>query len=332
MRVMVCLLVLLAAPVLFAQDGLTVEVEPIVEGKAEPGKDFAFKLHFVVPEGHHAYHKDNPGFNVPVKVEWKSLAGLELVKEDWPEPHKKVDEYGEEWELGPVFDIAYTFKVPADAKGELTVTGSHDTQFCNAEACFQSAGDFTATIEVAGAAQPEPEIQLPEAKASVSFTGPAQAGGEATLKWTFEFTKGYHGYHKDNPGYGMAPNFDWTELSGLTLKEARWPEPKKHVIDADWTEWEYPDTVTIEFVFSVPKDAKGELPVKATWNAQVCDEDACYDRKGEVSTTLMISAEPVKEEKNDATDDHGFYLDFDYALEKARAENKPLLVDFNGKT
>lgn len=328
MRVIACLLVLLAAPVLFAQDGLTVEVEPVVKGKATPGKEFIFKLNFVVPEGFHAYHKDNPGFSLPVKVEWKSLAGLELVKEEWPEPHKKKDEYGEEWELGPVFDIAYTFKVPADAKGKLTVTGSHETQFCDAEGCYMSDGDFTATIEVA-AAEAKPEPELPELKASATFTGPAQPGGEVVLKWTFEYTEGYHLYDKDNPGYGMAPNFDWKELSGLKLKDAKWPEPIKHEIDKDWVEWEHASPLTIEFTFTVPKDAKGELPIKAAWTAQICDENACFDRKGELAATLTIAT--ATEEKNDAKDDHGFYLDFDYALEQARAENKPLLVDFNGR-
>ncbi|MBZ0137984.1 MAG: hypothetical protein K8I27_16630 [Planctomycetes bacterium] len=331
MRVMACLLLLLAAPVLFAQPDSTVEVEPVVEGTAVPGKEYTFKLHFVVPEGYHAYHKDNPGYSLPVKVTWQTLAGLELVGETWPEPHKNKDEYGEEWELGPIFDIAYTFKVPQDAKGRLKVTGSHETQFCDAEGCFMSEGDFTATIEVAaGEAAAEPKVQLPEAKAAATFTAPAQPGGEATLKWTFTFTKGYHAYHKDTPGYGMAPNFDWTELSGLTLKEARWPEAKKHEIEPGWVEWEYPDEVTIEFVFSVPRDATGELTLKADWNAQVCDEDACYDRAGSVSATLTVAA-ASEEGKRDAKDTHGFYLDFDYALERARAENKLLLADFNGR-
>lgn len=328
MRVVACLLVLLAAPVLLSQDGLSVKVEPVVDGKAEPGKEFTIKLNFVVPEGFHAYHKDNPGYSQPVKVKWKSLAGLELLREDWPEPHKKVDEFGEEWELGPIFDIAYTFKVPADAQSKLTVTGSHETQFCDAEGCYNSEGDFSAEIEVAGSGAPAP--QIPEARVSTSFTAPAKPGGEAILKWTFEFTKGYHGYHKDNPGYGMAPNFDWTELSGLTLKEARWPEPKKHEIEPGWIEWEYPDGFSIEFVFSVPADASEELTVRADWNAQVCDEEACFDRKGSTSATLTVASAAPPEDKS-ATDAHGFYLDFDYALEKARKENKLLLVDFNGE-
>lgn len=292
MRVIACLLVLLAAPILFAQGGLSVEVEPVVEGQAEPGKEFTFNLHFIVPDGFHAYHKDNPGYSLPVKIEWKSLAGLELVKEDWPEPHKNKDEYGEEWELGPIFDIAYTFKVPADAKGKLTVTGSHDIQFCDAEGCYVSEGDFSATIDVAAAeAMPEAKPDLPEVKAGATFTGPAKPGGDVVLSWTFEFTEGYHLYHKDNPGYSLAPTFDWRELSGLRLKDTKWPEPKKHVIEEDWVEWEHASPLTIEFTFSVPRDARGELPIKASWTAQICDENACFDRKGELTTSLTISGD-----------------------------------------
>ena len=339
MRVLASLLVLLAAPVLFAQGGLSVDVEPLVEGKAKPGQEYTMKLHFIVPDGYHAYHKDNPGYSLPVNVEWTSLAGLELVKEDWPEPHKKKDEISEEWELGPIFDIAYTFKVPSDATGTLTIGGSYEVQFCDAEGCYMSEGDFSAPIAVAasvappspgpGLPGPKPAPNLPKVEADISFSGPAQPGGEAVLKWTFEFTEGYHLYHMDNPGYSLPPTFDWKELSGLKLKDTKWPEPIKHEIEEGWVEWEHANPLTIEFTFTVPEDVKGELPIKAAWTAQICDENACFDRKGEADATLTIAtaSAPI----NDATDDHGFYLDFEYALEKARKENKLLLVDFNGE-
>jgi thiol:disulfide interchange protein len=42
-------------------------------------------------------------------------------------------------------------------------------------------------------------------------------------------------------------------------------------------------------------------------------------------------ADPEPELDPARVDDHGFYLDFDYALEQARQQNKPLLVDFNGR-
>ncbi|MCA8911516.1 MAG: thioredoxin family protein [Planctomycetes bacterium] len=330
MRYAVCLLLLaVLAPAIQAQMGLTVECEPVVEGKATPGGEYTLKLRFTVPDGYHAYHKDNPGYSQPVNVTWKELSGLELVKDTWPEPHKHADDYGEEWELSGTFDIAYTFKVPADASGTLTVSGHHETQFCDADGCMQSEDDFTAEIPVEGAAATE-EPELPIATAELSFTGPAQPGGQATLEWKFTFTKGFHCYAKGNPGTGIAPEFTWSELSGLKLVDEQWPTPEK-VEDADLgEEWEYPDGVTIKFIFDVPEDAKGDLPIKAKWSALVCDPEACFMRDGHATATLTVT-EPEKPAFSDEKNELGFYLDFDYAINKALEEERPLLVDFNGK-
>jgi DsbC/DsbD-like thiol-disulfide interchange protein len=335
MRLAIIALLLAVAPTLWAQ-GLTVDVQPVVEGKAEPGKDYILKLRFTVPQGYHAYHKDNPGYSLPVDVKWKELSGLELATATWPEPHKHKDEFSEEWELSGTFDIAYTFKVPAGATGKLTITGSHETQFCDAEGCLQAQGDFSATIEVAEAkATPvgpggpggPGKKKEPVVKAAAAFDGAAKAGGEATLKLTFEYTETYHAYHKDNPGYGVAPKVDWTELSGLTLKDVLWPEPLKHDIDGT-IEWEYESPLTLTYTFTVPADAKGDLPVAAKWSIQVCDPEVCFTRKGEVAATLLLDA-PAADKS--ATDSHGFYLDFDYAVKQSMALNRPLLVDFNGE-
>ncbi|MEZ5991009.1 MAG: protein-disulfide reductase DsbD family protein [Planctomycetota bacterium] len=335
MRHAVCLLMFAAlAPALWAQPGMSVEVEPVVEGKATPGSEYTMKLRFTVPEGYHAYHKDNPGYSLPVKITWSELSGLELLKAEWPEPHKHVDEFSEEWELDGTFDIAYTFKVPDNAKGSLSLRGSHEIQFCDAAGCFQSEGDFSTSIEVEAGAEvestPTTEPKGPQAKATATFASTAKPGGQATLEWTFELTKSYHVYHPENPGYGTAPEFTWTELSGLKLIDQKWPKAHEHEIDTDWIEWEYPDKVTIQFIFEVPADASGELKLAADWSAQVCDENACFMRDGKVEAMLTVASVPPTT-ANDATNEHGFYLDFDYALQKAKEENKPLLVDFNGK-
>jgi len=342
MRIAACLLLLAAiAPSLFAQDGLTVEVAAVAEGKAEPGKEYTLKLRFTVPEGYHAYHKDNPGYSLPIDVKWKELSGLELVSATWPEPVKHKDDTSEEWELNGTFDIVYAFKVPADAKGSLSVTGSHKTQFCDAQGCMMSEGDFSATIEVAEAsADPKkPAVgpgpgpgpikkKEPTAKASAKFEGEAKAGGQATLNVTLEFTKGYHAYHKDNPGYGLPPVIKWTELAGLKLASETWPEPIKHEIEKDWIEWEYESGVTLSYVFDVPKDAAGELKIAGAWEAQICDADACFTFDGKLEATLDVAA-PAEDKS--AKDSHGFYLDFNYAVKQSMELDKPLLVDFNGE-
>ncbi|MCZ7605936.1 MAG: protein-disulfide reductase DsbD N-terminal domain-containing protein [Planctomycetota bacterium] len=326
MRVAACLLLLAAlSPALVAQEGLTVSVAPVVEGLAEPGKEYTIKLRFTVPDGFHAYHKDNPGYSGPINVKWTELAGLKQLKETWPEPHKHVDEFSEEWELSGTFDIAYTFEVPADAAGTLVLRGKHDTQFCDENGCFQAEAEFTASIEVAGEVAPAPAKEQPKLTATLSAE-PATAGGTATVKLAFAYPRGWFACHKDNPGYWNTPDIKWTVLSGLSLKEESWPEPTRYVYD-DSEEWVYPDGVTITCSFEVPADALGELNLKARYSVELYAGEDAQEFKGEVETTLAV--EPAA--PSSATDEHGFYVDFDYALAQAKAENKPLLVDFNGR-
>ncbi len=279
-------LLALFSPVANAQD-LKVKVEPIVEGKAAPGQEYTLKLKFTVPDGYHAYHKDNPGVSSPVKVTWKDTAGLKLAKETWPEPKKtKIDEDWFEWELGPVFEIAYHFNVPTEAKGTLLLKGSHDTQFCNDEGCLQSEGDFEAKVEVgtAGAAKEE----LPKVTLAAKFAEPAVAGGQAKLTLAFTFTAGFHAYHKDNPGFGEAPAISFTKLGGLKLAKEEWPEPTKKQYDEDWVEWEYKDAFTLTYTYDVPKDAKDSIDVAGQYHIQVCDDNGCHIRKSEFKATLAV--------------------------------------------
>lgn len=334
MRHITCAAVVFAcllAPALFAQDGLAIDVKPVVEGEATPGGELTLKLNFSVPDGYHAYHKDNPGWNGPIRVTFHELSGLVLKDETWPEPHKKVDEFSEEWELSGSFDVEYVFEVPEDASGTLTVRGSHNSQYCDAEGCYPTEGDFSAEISVSGG---QPEEELPKAEVTAGFEGTATAGGEATLKLRFEFTEGYHTYHRDTPGYGVGPKIDFNELSGLKVAKTHWPDPVTHEYDADWVEWEYKNELTVTYTLSVPEGADGELPVELDWDVQVCNDEGCWIRKGTATATLTVTDEPgvnPDEEANDATNDHGFYVDFNYALKKAKTENKLLLADFNGR-
>ncbi|MCB9932457.1 MAG: hypothetical protein H6841_03455 [Planctomycetes bacterium] len=326
MRVAACLLLLTAlAPALFAQEGLTVELTPVVEGKAEPGKEYTLKLRFTVPDGFHAYHRDNPGYSSPILVKWTELAGLKLLKETWPEPYKHVDETSEEWELSGTFDIAYNFEIPADAAGTVVLRGKHDIQFCDENGCFPSEGEFSVSFEVVGTPALQPELLPPEVKATLG-TEPATAGGTTAVKLAFAYPKGYFAVHKDNPGYWNSPDVKWTVFSGLTLKEESWPEPTKHEYDGS-EEWVFSGGFTITYTFDVPVDALGELSLRALYTIELYVGEDEHEFKGEVNTTLAVEAAPP----SSATDEHGFYTDFDYALAQAKAESKPLLVDFNGR-
>lgn len=288
MRYALCLLLFAFAPLLAAED-LPVKVEPVVDGKAEAGKDLSFKLRFTVPEGFYAYHKDNPGYSAPIKVEWLELSGLELKSDTWPEAVKKIDEFSEEWGLKGTFDITYTFTVPASAKGTLAISGSWDVQICDDAGCYQRDGKFATTIDVAGAAADE----FPAVKLAASFADAAVAGGDATLKLTWTFTKEFHLYHPDNPGYGMAPAIDFKELAGLELTDTTWPKPIEHKIEEDWIEWIYKDTFTVTYKFKVPKAATGELKVSGSYVAQICDDNGCFYREGTFAAALALT--PAKD-------------------------------------
>lgn len=322
-----CILAVLAASgPLIAQDD-TVTVTPVIEGEAEPGKEWTLKLRFVVPANHHAYHKDNPGGSVPIDVKFTQLSGLVETAQAWPTPKKHKTEFGEEWELEGTFDIAWTFKVPATAGGKLAIGGDYEIQFCNADACFMATGKIDTAVEVEGAAPPPAEKDL---AAGAAFEGEVQAGGKAVLAVTFTVRKGWHTYHKDNPGTSI-PLKVKLNAGVLKLASEAWPEPKK--IDR-WNigsvDWEYEGTFVVKYTFDVPADATGEAKVSGTFTGQVCDE-ACVDVKGDFSATAAIAAPKPPAPRNDAKDKHGFYLDYDFALSEAKRLGKPLLVDFNGK-
>lgn len=277
---------------------LKVKVEPVIEGKAAPGTQYTLKLKFTVPDGYHAYHKDNPGYSAPVKVTWKETSGLKLAKETWPEPtKKKIDEDWFEWELGPVFEIAYHFDVPAEAKDTLLLQGSHDTQFCNDEGCLQSEGTFEAKLEVAAAGAAAAKEELPKVSLDAKFAEPVLAGGQAKLTLAFTYTKGFHAYHKDNPGYGEAPAISFSKLSGLKLVKEEWPEPEKKQYDEDWVEWEYKDGFTLTYTYDVPKDAKDNIEIQGLYHVQVCDDNGCHIRKSEFKATLNIKPADDKGER-----------------------------------
>lgn len=275
-----------AAMPLYAQES-KVPVEVLDTGKAEPGKEWTLKLRFAVPEGYHAYHKDNPGFSQPIKVEFKELSGLKEVKQVWPEPKKHKEEHGEEWELAGNVDIGWVFTVPASAKDKLDVRGEYEVQFCDANGCMIAEGKFATTVTVA-AAKSEPEG--PSITASAAFEGEVKAGGQAVLAVAFEVSKGFSAYHKDSPGLSKPMAVKFSELGSLKLESEVWPEPKKVKEEwADKEDWKLSGKFTIKYTFAVPADAKGEIGVVGTFEAQICDPDMCHDRSGTFAAAAVLA-------------------------------------------
>ncbi|MBE7492893.1 MAG: hypothetical protein HS108_14220 [Planctomycetes bacterium] len=290
---LLALLALAAAAPVTAQES-RVPVTVLDTGKAEPGKEWTLKLRFAVPEGYHAYHKDNPGVSQPIKVEFKELSGLKEVKQIWPEPKKHKYDYGEEWELSGNVEIAWVFAVPATARGKLAIKGEYEVQFCDENGCNIGDGKFETSVEVAGTTEAP---KGPTITATAAFEGEVKPGGKATVALTFEVSKGFSAYHKDSPGLSKPIAVKWTELNGLKLESETWPEPKKVKEEwADKEDWKLSGKFTVKYVFSVPADAKGEVKVAGSFEAQICDPDMCHDRDGKFAATATLGA--AKDDKD----------------------------------
>lgn len=151
-----CLLSLLLAfltPLSAELISLKAQVEPAA---AKRGGEVKLRLQFTVESGFHAYHKDNPGYSKPLKVEFTELSGLtQLGETSWPKYHEHRDASDPSWvefELNGVFDLVYTFRVPAKAADTVTIAGKFEAQVCDANACQDKSGDFSVQVTVEGAA------------------------------------------------------------------------------------------------------------------------------------------------------------------------------------
>lgn len=151
------LLTLLATPLAADLISVSAKVEPQV---ARRGETVTLKLEFTVDKGYHAYHKDNPGYSTPLKVEFTELSGLVQVGETlWPKYHEHVDESDPTWieyELSGTFELVYTWRVPAKAADVLRIAGRYDAQVCDAKGCQERSGTFKIEFNVEAAAAPEP--------------------------------------------------------------------------------------------------------------------------------------------------------------------------------
>jgi septal ring factor EnvC (AmiA/AmiB activator) len=103
----------------------------------------------------------------------------------------------------------------------------------------------------------------------------------------------FHVYAKGNPGVGKALEFEFTQLSGLILKDEKWPD--YHVEfpdekDKTWIEWELTGTFDIVLTFTAPSNAKDKLFVEGKFSAQVCDANACQDRAGSFNAEIAVGA------------------------------------------
>lgn len=156
------ILMLLASPL--SADLITVKAS-VDPATVKRGGEFKLKLQFTVDAGFHAYHKDNPGYSTPLKVEFTELSGLTQVGETvWPKYHEHRDENDPSWveyELSGTFELVYTWRVPAKAGEILRIDGKYDAQVCDARGCMDRQGTFSAEVKVEAAAIEEPKQPPP---------------------------------------------------------------------------------------------------------------------------------------------------------------------------
>jgi Disulphide bond corrector protein DsbC len=157
---LLAMLLALGAPLHADLISLVASIEP---QPAKRGGNVALKLQFTVDKGLHAYHKDNPGYSKPLKIEFTDLAGLTQVGDAaWPKYHEHRDEKDPSWieyELSGVFEIVYTLRVPANAGEKLALSGKYEAQVCDVNACQDREGTFSADVKVDIAAPPEEHKQ-----------------------------------------------------------------------------------------------------------------------------------------------------------------------------
>ena len=303
-------------------------------GKAAPGKEVTLKLHFIVADSFHVYAKDNPGIGKPLSWEFTELSGLTQKAVTWPEHHiefpDEKDKTWSEWELTGEFDIAVTFTVPSGAKGTLSVSGKFEAQVCDANACQDRAGEFSAEIGVEASSAPaaltEAEVRSRWKVASIKRGTDEQVtlhqnGADVVVlrpTWVVYFfgdTRGYgrldqlgEGLSRGEVYFGNNEALVYVLFNGNALALDAVPLDKVEVRAGDLT----PDVAALK--------------------ARVDDQNKEISTlKRELEKAKKQIEQLTRNARPDLKDEHGFYTDYDVALAEAKKQGKLLLIDFNGE-
>ena len=116
-----------------------------------------------------------------------------------------------------------------------------------------------------------------------------EPGGKLTVAAVFKIEKGWHLYWI-NPGEtGSPPELKWTTPAGLTVGSPQFPTPK--TINANGlTAYGYERSLVVLYDVTVPKDASGEIELKANADWVVCS-NLCVAEQQAVSVKVPVAAE-----------------------------------------
>lgn len=122
-----------------------------------PGKPLTVALELKHPAGWHSYYLNSGGIENSPAIEWKLPPGFTAGPLQWPTPEVKDGYSGKSFVYpgSPVFLVEIA--VPASAKiGEtVSLTAKASWQIC-AEGCMNEEKEFTFSLPVAAASEPDP--------------------------------------------------------------------------------------------------------------------------------------------------------------------------------
>ena len=282
--------------------------------EAAPGSIVTLVIEQTVPPGYHTYAPESAA-GYPTSVIIGDAGGLVADGElTYTKPKMKYDDIFEEVVHLHVGEAEFRkpFRVPVDAGGTISLTGTLDLQVCDAMQCVLEEPEFTATLTVAGepvaapaattAATvaediPEPSLGFDMVAMSAGFEPTtARAGETVTLKMIFVIAKGRHLYAPDTPA-SLPTDVLIDDFGGLKQASAvLFPPPTVHYSEVfEEDEHYYEDRVVFEQKFEVPAgQAPGTIELSGSVTGQSCVELSCIQFEIPLRAAVAIEAGPPR--------------------------------------
>jgi DsbC/DsbD-like thiol-disulfide interchange protein/cytochrome c biogenesis protein CcdA len=124
--------------------------------------------------------------------------------------------------------------------------------------------------------------------------GPASPGGEVELAIVMHTQPGWHGYWVNPGDAGLPMEFKWQLPSGAGLGPLRFPVPDRLLV-AGIVNYVYERDHALLTRLTVPKDAKGVLPLRAEAHWLACTDKVCVPEQGSISLDLPVGTGPATE-------------------------------------
>jgi DsbC/DsbD-like thiol-disulfide interchange protein/cytochrome c biogenesis protein CcdA len=124
--------------------------------------------------------------------------------------------------------------------------------------------------------------------------GPASPGGEVELAIVMHTQPGWHGYWVNPGDAGLPMEIKWQLPKGVVLGPLRFPVPDRLLV-AGIVNYVYERDHALLTRLTVPKDAKGVLPLRAETHWLACTDKVCVPEQGSISLDLPVGTGPAIE-------------------------------------